>query len=38
MKYQAKIEIVVPMKAQAQKAKESADEMQAILDEEMRKY
>jgi len=38
MKYQAKIEIVVPLKDQAQKAQESAEEMQKILDEEMKKY
>jgi len=37
MKYQAKIEIVVPLKAQAGQAQEQAEEMQKILDEEMKK-
>lgn len=37
LKYQAKIEVVVPMKEQEKKAQQSAEEMQAILDEEMKK-
>jgi len=37
MKYQEKIELVVPLKEEAKKAKDIADEMQKTLDEEMQK-
>lgn len=37
MKYQEKIELVVPLKDKANKAKEEADELQKTLDEEMQK-
>jgi len=38
LKYQAKIEEVVPLKGKAKEAKDNADMMQKKLDDEMRKY
>jgi uncharacterized coiled-coil DUF342 family protein len=38
LKYQAKIEVVVPMKQNARIAKETSEKMQQKLDEEMKKY
>jgi len=38
MKYQEKIEQVVPLKREASGAKQKADEMQAMLDKELKEY